>query len=57
MNIYSYNWWEVLIFLIILELAGALTAYLLMQVWAGRYFKGGWRKKKSVSTSGRKRRE
>jgi hypothetical protein len=55
MNIYSYNWWEVLLFLILLELAGAFMAYVLMNVWVGRYFKGGGRRKKGVFSLGRKR--
>jgi hypothetical protein len=57
MNIYSYDWWKVLIFLILLELAGALMAYVLMHVWAGRYFKGGTRRKKGIFSYGRKRLE
>ncbi len=57
MNIYSYDWWEVLIFLVLLELAGVLMAYVLKNVKAGRYFKGGGggRRKKGVFMQGRKR--
>jgi len=56
MNIYSYDWWEVLIFLILLELAGVLMAYVLMNIWAGKYSKGGsGRRKKDIFTHGRKR--
>lgn len=56
MNIYSYDWWEVLIFLILLELASVLMAYVLMNIKTGRYFKGGGgRRKKDVFSHGRKR--
>jgi len=46
MNIYSYNWWEVLFFILMLELAGGLMAYVLMNLQTGKYFKGGWRRRK-----------
>ena len=56
MNIYNYDWWEVLIFLILLELACGFMAYILMHVWTGRYSKGGGgRRKKGVFMHGRKR--
>ncbi|GEO07181.1 hypothetical protein AAE02nite_48450 [Adhaeribacter aerolatus] len=57
MNIYNYDWWEVLIFLILLELACILMAYILMSVWTGKYSKGGssGRRKKGVFMHGRKR--
>jgi hypothetical protein len=56
MNIYNYDWWEVLIFLILMELACIIAAYFLMNIWAGKYSKGGGgRRKKGVFMHGRKR--
>jgi len=54
MNIYNYNWWEVLSFIIILELAALLMAVVLVKVWAGNSLRRGWRKKKRPSSSGYK---
>jgi len=55
MNIYSYNWWEVLIFILLLEISGGLMAYVLMSLQTGKYFKGGWRRNKMPTRSVRHR--
>lgn len=53
-NIYSYNWWEVLSFIIGLELAALLVAIILVKVWSGNSLRRGWRKKKRPSSNGYK---
>jgi len=45
MNIHAYDWWEVLGFILLLELSGGLMAYFLMNIQSGKYVKGGWRKR------------
>jgi len=45
MNIYDYDWWEVLFFILMLELSGGLMAYFLMKIQSGKYVKGGWRRR------------
>jgi hypothetical protein len=49
MNIYNYNWWEVLTFIIILELIALGMSAFLLNIWAGDSFKGRWRRKKKPS--------
>ena len=49
MSIYNYNWWEVLAFIIILELIALVMSVFLVNIWAGNSFKGAWRRKKKSS--------
>ena len=54
MNIYNYNWWEVLIFIIVLELGAFLMAFVLLNLWSSESYKRVVRKKRRPSSTGYK---